>query len=77
VSPVARARHLADVTFALLVQSLRQAGRMAVAMEARGFSAGAGRRTWAEPAPWTRFDSAVVALGLAVTGIPVLVSALG
>jgi energy-coupling factor transporter transmembrane protein EcfT len=50
---------------------------MAVAMEARGFSAGASRRTWAEPAPWTRFDSAVVALGLVVAGIPVLASALG
>ena len=40
-SPLSRARYLGALTFALLVQTLRQAGRMAVAMEARGFSAGA------------------------------------
>ncbi|MGZ4635116.1 energy-coupling factor transporter transmembrane component T family protein, partial [Oryzihumus sp.] len=75
-SPVARARHLSALTFALLVQTLRQAGRMAVAMEARGFSRGGGR-TWAEAAPWTAADTAMTALGLAVAGIPALVSLLG
>ncbi|MGZ4695829.1 MAG: ATP-binding cassette domain-containing protein [Oryzihumus sp.] len=75
-SPVARARHLSALTFALLVQTLRQAGRMAVAMEARGFSRG-GDRTWAEAAPWTAADTAMTALGLAVAGIPALVSLLG
>jgi energy-coupling factor transporter transmembrane protein EcfT len=66
------------MTFALLVQSLRQAGRMAVAMEARGFSAGPSsgvRRTWAEPAPWLPADSALVALGLLVAGAPILLQA--
>jgi energy-coupling factor transport system permease/ATP-binding protein len=38
-SPLSRGRHVAALTFGLLIQTLRQAGRMAVAMEARGFSA--------------------------------------
>ncbi|SDK62509.1 energy-coupling factor transport system ATP-binding protein [Cryobacterium psychrotolerans] len=76
--PSTRSRQAAAMTFALLVQSLRQAGRMAVAMEARGFSAGrsAGvRRTWAEPAPWLPADSALLALGLIVAGTPILLQA--
>ena len=51
------------LTFALLVQALRQAGRLAVAMEARGYSSPvvrSGRRTWAEPARWGRTDLWVV-----------------
>jgi energy-coupling factor transport system ATP-binding protein len=35
-----RGRAIAALTFGLLIETLRQAGRMAVAMEARGFSAG-------------------------------------
>ena len=72
-SPVARARQVGALTVGLLVQSLRQAGRMAVAMEARGFSAPLAqgrRRTWAEPAPWLRADSLMTALGLAVAAVP-------
>jgi len=75
-SPLGRARSAAALTFGLLIETLRQAGRMAVAMEARGFSASivSGRgRTWAEPAPWRPADSLMLALGLAVAGIPVLV----
>ena len=74
-SPLARARQVGALTAGLLVQSLRQAGRMAVAMEARGFSAPRAegrRRTWAEPAPWRRADSLMVALGLAVAAVPAL-----
>jgi len=81
-SPLGRGRHIAALTFGLLIQTLRQAGRMAVAMEARGFSAAATattgnvrpRRTWAEPAPWRPADSLMLALGLAVAGIPLLLS---
>ncbi len=51
-----RARGSAASAFALLVVSLRQTGDTAMAMDARGF-AGATRRTWAEPAPWTWGDS--------------------
>ena len=93
-SPLGRGRYLAALTFGLLIQTLRQAGRMAVAMEARGFSAAgtsvapsstadmstairpAPRRTWAEPAPWRRADSLMLTLGLAVAGIPLLLSRL-
>jgi len=83
-SPLARGRHLAALTFGLLIQTLRQAGRMAVAMEARGFSAPATatagaparRRTWAEPAPWLLADTVMLALGLAVAGIPLVLSRL-
>jgi len=88
-SPLARGRHLAELTFALLIQTLRQAGRMAVAMEARGFSAATTssattsgvkipfpRRTWAEPALWRPADSLMLALGLAVAGIPLVLSRL-
>jgi len=117
-SPLDRGRELAAVTFGLLIQTLRQAGRMAVAMEARGFSASstsslptsslptsslptsahsatsansatasatsansggrgpAPRRTWAEPAPWRLADSLMLSLGLAVAGIPLVLSRL-
>ncbi|MBE3074579.1 MAG: ATP-binding cassette domain-containing protein [Actinobacteria bacterium] len=93
-SPLGRGRYLAALTFGLLIQTLRQAGRMAVAMEARGFSAGTAkvsqvsasaplsprasalRRTWAEPAPWLFADSLMLALGLAVGGIPLVLSRL-
>lgn len=75
-SPLSRGRHVAALTFGLLIQTLRQAGRMAVAMEARGFSATVRRRTWAEPAPWRPADSLMLALGLAVAGIPLVLSVL-
>jgi energy-coupling factor transport system ATP-binding protein len=77
----ARGRSVAALTFGLLIETLRQAGRMAVAMEARGFSAAvpsarivAPRRTWAEAAPWLPSDSLMLALGLVVAAIPLLVS---
>ena len=85
-SPLGRGRYVAALTFGLLIQTLRQAGRMAVAMEARGFSAAtrttataeapARRRTWAEPAPWLLADTVMLALGLAVAGIPLVLSRL-
>lgn len=98
-SPLGRCRSVAALTFGLLIETLRQAGRMAVAMEARGFSAtvtstaaasqavasnvvtsnvvtSAPRRTWAESAPWRTSDSLMLALGLAMAGIPMLFSRL-
>lgn len=74
--PAARAAQLGSLTFALLVQSLLAAGRMAVAMEARGFSAtltDGRRRTWARPAPWTTPDTllTLTAAALAAT-VPIL-----
>jgi energy-coupling factor transporter transmembrane protein EcfT len=74
-SPVAVVRQTGALTFGLLVASLRRAGRMAVAMDSRGFSAPtARRRTWAEPAPWRPSDSVMLAVGLVVAGIPMLLS---
>jgi energy-coupling factor transport system ATP-binding protein len=70
-SVVGRIREAAALTFVLLVQSIRQAGRLAVAMDARGF-AGARHRTWAEPTRWTAADTVLVVLGLAVAAIPLL-----
>lgn len=77
-SPVAQFRHYAQLTFALLVEAIRQAGRMTVAMEARGYSAPArtGRaRTWAEPAPWTHSDSTLVAMAAALALLPAALAA--
>ena len=72
-SPIARIRSASALTFGLLLQSLRQAGRMAVAMESRGFSlpraSGVGR-SWAEPAPWTAADSVLIVMGIVVAAIP-------
>lgn len=59
-SPWSRARTMLSLTFVVLVGALRGAGRTADAMDARGF-AGAAGRTWAEPAPWTPTDTAVLA----------------
>lgn len=77
--PVARAGELTALTFALLVQALRQSGRMAVAMEARGFSLPAARgvrRTWAQPAPWLFADTVLIVLTAVVAAIPVVLASL-
>ena len=77
--PAARAGELAALTFALLVQTLRQAGQMAVAMEARGFSLPAARRvrrTWAQSAPWLPADTALLVLAAVVAAIPVALAVL-
>jgi energy-coupling factor transporter ATP-binding protein EcfA2/energy-coupling factor transporter transmembrane protein EcfT len=74
-SPIARSREAAALTFVLLVQSIRQAGRMAVAMDARGF-AGARRRTWAEPSRWHRSDTVLAVVGAVVAALPVTLSAI-
>ena len=61
-SPLGRGRAVAALTFGLLVETLRQAGRMAVAMEARGFSAA---MTPAVPMPVTVTSEAGTALDVA------------
>jgi len=74
-SPLAIVRQSGALTFGLLVASLRRAGRMAVAMDARGFSTpSARRRTWAAPAPWLLSDSVLLGLGVCVAAIPLLLS---
>ncbi|MFC8598020.1 MULTISPECIES: energy-coupling factor transporter transmembrane component T family protein [unclassified Isoptericola] len=71
--PVDRGRHAASVTFAVLAATLRDATTMSVAMDARGF-ARAEARTWAEPAPWSRADTVVLALGAAAAALPFAVA---
>ncbi len=64
--------HLWSSTFGMLLRSLGSAATLAVAMDARGF-ASAGRRTWAEPAPWRLPDTLVVLAAC----VPLVVVALG
>jgi len=71
--PLGRLRHVSALTFGLLVAALRGSARTAVAMDARGF-ASAHRRTWAEPAPWHRVDTAVVFGALALAALPYVLS---
>ncbi|MGI8578547.1 MAG: energy-coupling factor transporter transmembrane component T family protein [Nocardioidaceae bacterium] len=67
--PMRRVRGAAASAFALLVVSMRHAGAMAVAMDARGF-AQASRRSWAEPAPWQWGDWLVLALASMLAVLP-------
>ena len=70
-SPIARVRELGPLTFGLLVAALRDASRISVAMDARGFAT-AYQRTHAEPAAWSRLDSAVLACSVALAAMPYL-----
>jgi energy-coupling factor transporter transmembrane protein EcfT len=66
---VRRGRASAGSAFALLVIAMRQAGHLAMAMDARGFAA-AHRRTWAEAAPWTPVDSVVLGIATLLGVLP-------
>lgn len=71
-NPVATGRYAANMSFGLLVNALRGASQSAIAMDARGFAL-AHDRTWAEPAPWTRLDTAGLAVAFALAAVaPVL-----
>ena len=75
-SPAVRGKQFAALVFELLIHTVRKAGRMTVAMEARGFSstrAARPRRTWAEPAPWHVADSILLAAAVTVAFVPALV----
>lgn len=78
-SPISQFGHYSRLTFALLVDAIRQAGRMTVAMEARGYSAPVRtgrRRTWLEPAPWTRWDTLLLVVAGALAVLPALLTTL-
>ncbi|MCD9155412.1 energy-coupling factor transporter transmembrane component T family protein [Aeromicrobium duanguangcaii] len=64
------------MAFTLLVHTMREATGTSIAMDARGF-ASAGRRTWAEPAVWTRLDVAVLAAAVALGALPVALRLIG
>lgn len=73
-SPISAVGTGASQALSLLTATLREAIDSAVAMEARGFSLPARRRiprTWAEPARWTRADTAVMmtCLGISVVAM--------
>lgn len=72
--PVALVRHLATVTFAMLVRTLRMAADLAVAMDARGF-ASAARRTWFAAAPWRTADTLLVLAALVPIAVALLARA--
>lgn len=77
--PLSQVRHYASMTFALLVQALRQAEQLSVAMEARGYGLLARpgyRRTWAQPAPWTSADTALLIWCGLLAALPWAVAAL-
>ena len=67
--PVRRLREAAASAFALLVVAMRSTSVLALAMDARGF-AGAQRRTWAEPAPWTPADWTMLVVGAGLAVLP-------
>ncbi len=64
-SPVAVVRQFAGRTFALLVGALRHAGRLALAMDARGFGSGT-TRTFAREQPWRPRDGLLVGATIAL-----------
>ncbi|MFX4273238.1 ATP-binding cassette domain-containing protein [Propionibacteriaceae bacterium Y1685] len=68
-----RTKHVASMTFTLLVHVLRQAQVMATAMDARGF-AEARRRTFALPSPWRGPDWLALGVGALLIAVPLLLS---
>lgn len=63
-NPVARFGNFLGQSFGLMVQAIRRATRLAVAMEARGF--GAGERTWARESTFSRLDIGVALCGVLI-----------
>lgn len=74
-----RVKHLITMSFGLLVLALRRGGKLATAMEARGFGRtppGGGQRTWARPSRLVQRDWLVMVLGVILAALPVVVSVL-
>ncbi|MBD7995774.1 energy-coupling factor transporter transmembrane protein EcfT [Arthrobacter sp. Sa2CUA1] len=67
--PLGRFRNLLGQGLALLVQAIRRATRLAVAMEARGF--GGGPRTWARTSTFSRVDVWVLLYGVGLAAAAV------
>ena len=74
-TPVARARLLGGIVFALLVGAVRRGSRLATAMDARGFDSGIPR-TNARGSTLHRRDAAFVAATVAVCATAVTLSVL-
>lgn len=69
---VGRVGGFAGKAFALIVQALRRASRLAVTMEARGF--GAGPRTWVHRPQYSWRDAAAAVIGLGIPAVAIGVS---
>lgn len=79
LSDEGRIKHLITMSFGLLVLALRRGGKLATAMEARGFGRippGGGRRTWARPSRLVAWDWLVMTVGAGLASLPVVVSVL-
>jgi len=72
-NPLARGRLFVATLFALLVGAVRRGGRLATAMDARGFDA-ATPRTFARRHPFTGTDAAVLAGGAVLAAVALAVS---
>ncbi|UTT63800.1 energy-coupling factor transporter transmembrane protein EcfT [Microcella humidisoli] len=70
-----RVRRALGLVFALLVLSIRRGSALAIGMEARGVGA-PGPRTWTRPSPWRASDTAVVAVGIAISTVAVVAAVL-
>lgn len=69
-----RIRHALTMSFGLLVLALRRGGKLATAMEARGFGRtppGGRPRTWARESRLYRRDWVAMAVGLILTAVPI------
>ncbi len=69
--PVSVVRYSGDMSFALIVQAMREASRSSIAMDSRGFAT-MTRRTWAEPATWTLLDFVALSIALGLGALPVV-----
>ncbi|GAA1743992.1 energy-coupling factor transporter transmembrane component T [Aeromicrobium alkaliterrae] len=74
-NPLTVVRYVGSMTFAMLADALRGGSRMSVAMDARGFAT-ATRRSWAEPATWSRADTVGLAVAIALGSVAPLTLAL-
>ena len=74
-SPVGKAREWGALCLTLLVTSVRQAGRLTIAMDSRGYSA-PGPRTWLGEAAWSRKDTELVVIAASLAALPHLLGTL-
>ncbi|NHI15779.1 energy-coupling factor transporter transmembrane protein EcfT [Microbacterium sp. CBS5P-1] len=73
VADTGRIRRLVGMAFSLVVLAIRRGTHLATAMEARAFGADTPR-TWARDSPWGWREWALVAAGLAISGIALAVT---
>ncbi|WP_051478984.1 energy-coupling factor transporter transmembrane component T [Arthrobacter sp. H5] len=69
-NPAARFKNFLGQAFGLIVQAIRRATRLAVAMEARGF--GGRERTWARESTFSAVDGGVALAGVVISAAAVL-----